>query len=347
MMRGRRTLAAAAAGLAVGLPAPHAASASAGAAVAARLQTPHAVTVQTFPRVPYARFRLGARMVVADAGGRLTIPSASWSELRLRLHYVPDLSGSSQQLRFNRWSGAFQAPRLDRLNAYLATWYLVRPSFHDSRGRTLAPGVVTSATLRSSIGEQVSLHGTRPVWLKGRRVILGPDGPRSKLISYRVDSVRAAGTEVVFRARQQFVPGPGRPLAIRVRFYYLRFTASDAIFGFPKRGTLRLTYPDTHVEELTLDRDGSVQVGPLARGAYRVAVVGALLGGSQPLALSRNADVKLQVVSPLDAATTAGVLLTVAVAILLVGRPHLRGKLLRSLGRGVDRIRGPNVGVPR
>jgi hypothetical protein len=193
----------------------------------------------------------------------------------------------------------------------------------------------------------VSLHGTRPVWLKGRRVILGPDGPRSKLISYRVDSVRAARTEVVFRARQRFVPAPGKRLAIRVRFYYVRFTASDAIFGFATRSRLRLTYPDGHVEELPLDRHGSVQVGPLARGDYRVAVVGALLGGSQPLALSRNAEVDLQVVSRLDAATAAGVLLTVATAILLVGRPHLRGKLLRSLGRGVARMRRPNVGVPR
>jgi hypothetical protein len=342
---GRRTLVAAAA-LVVGLSAaPAAAGREAG--VAAGLRTPHAVTIQTFPRVPYARFRLGARLLVADADGRLTIPSATWSELRRRLHYVPDLSGRTQQLRFNRWSGAFQAPRLDRLNAYLATWYLVRPSFHDSRGRTLAPGVVTSATLRSSIGEQVSLHGTRPLWLKGRRVILGPYGPRSKLISYRVDSVRAAGTEVVFRARQKFVPGPGMRLAIRVRFYYVRFTASDAIFGFAKQGTLRLTFPDSHVEELPLDRTGSVVVGPLARGAYRVAVVGALLGGSQPLALSRNADVELQVVSPLDAATAGGVLVTVATAILLVGRPHLRGKLRHVLVRGVARIRRPNVGVPR
>jgi hypothetical protein len=336
-----RMLATAVAALAGAVPA------GAGPAPATAARTPHAVTIQTFPRVPYARFRLGQRVVLADQSGRLTISATSWSSLRQRLHYVPDLSGRMEQLRFNRWSGAFQAPKLDRLKAYLATWYRVNPTFEDSRGRSLAPGVVTTATLRSSIGEQVTLSGTRPIWLKGRRVVLGPFGPRSKPILYRVDSVRAGSTEVVFRARQQFVPGPGSHVRIHVRFYYVRFTARDAIFGFGSRGQLRLTHPDGHVERLHLAHDGSVQVGPLARGEYRVAVVGALLGGSQPLTLSRDEDLQLQVLSPLDAAAAGGSLLVVAAAILLVGRPHLRVKLLRSLGRAAARIRRANIGVPQ
>jgi hypothetical protein len=310
-------------------------AAAAGPAHAAGQHSPnaarvHTVTIQTYPPSAGARFRLGTQILAADGRGRLQIAAATWASLRSRLHYVPRWTGPTERLRFDRWSGAFYGSRLDRLNAYLATWYLVRPTFQDSDGRPIEPRMVTSATVRSSTGDSRTVAAGRPVWLKGLRVALGPAGPHTKVVTYHVDSVVAGGTQVVFHAQQKFAPARAKRLLIQLRLYWVRFVARDAIFGFPTGHTLRLTYPDGHVDALALGRGSALRIGPLPRGTYHVSVGGAVLGGSRPLALSQDQDVRLDVISRVDVATVGGALLLMATAIPLIGRPGIRRPLRRA-----------------
>jgi hypothetical protein len=147
--------------------------------------------------------------------------------------------------------------------------------------------------------------------------------------------VRAAGAQVVFRARQTFVPAGGLHLVIKVRFYHVVFVARDALFGFPTGRSIELTHPDGRVQRLELGSDGVASLGPLVRGQYRVKVEGAAMGGPQPLALSRDQDVSLTVVTLLDLATASAALLVLAVSILLLGRPHLRRGIRTKVRRGL------------
>jgi len=119
-----------------------------------------------------------------------------------------------------------------------------------------------------------------------------------------------------------------RRLAVRVRFYRLRFAAHDWLLGKAIGSQISLTYPDGHVERHAL-KDGKVTIGSLPAGLYRVTVEAPGMASDWPVALSRDKDVDVSIISYLDVALGIFVLALLAVGLLLAGRPALRHRLRR------------------
>jgi hypothetical protein len=115
----------------------------------------------------------------------------------------------------------------------------------------------------------------------------------------------------------------------------VRFRSRDAFLGFSVGDGVDLTYPDGTTVFYPFDETGLVDLRNLARGVYRVQVTG--IGGVAPLtpvALSRDQDVMLKVLTDLDIWILVGVAATLAFGLLFVGRPHLIGLRRRGTIRG-------------
>jgi hypothetical protein len=278
-------------GLAVGCAAgiaclPGAASASQG-------------TIQTVPAVAGVQVSRGGQSWVSDSRGRISLPA----RLALQpepLHVRTTLLSPDSQARFLRWyHGALT----------LGVWYRVRPSFVARDGKPVPSTDVSQVTLHNSLGALSKLHGTAPVWLQGSRVVPFTTGLHSKQISYSIDSVTVDGTNVVNRSQQHFFPSKRRELPIALLFNVAHFTARDAIFHFPVGRGVRLTYPSGKVVHRQFGSKAAVTVAGLPRGSYEVSVDAPGVSFTRPIALSRNQDVSLAVITWLDIGllTLAGV----------------------------------------
>jgi hypothetical protein len=106
--------------------------------------------------------------------------------------------------------------------------------------------------------------------------------------------------------------------------YSARFTARDALFGFPIGTGIHMEYPDGETQSYSFDLDEGYTLEGLARGIYRVTVIGAQgYAPPTPIALSRNQDVELMVFSYLDMGVIASIGLLLSVGLLWYGRPYI------------------------
>jgi len=161
------------------------------------------------------------------------------------------------------------------------------------------------------------------VWLPGTRVVAFDAKLVAKPIEYSVEAAYIDGMNVVNRAQQRFAPARRRTLPISMLFYSARFTVKDALFGFPIGKSVRVMYPNGGVRKVPLER-GQGTIRRLPRGNYDVNVAALGYSFTRPVAVSRESEVELSVISYLDLIVVAGTLLAIAVGLLCWGRPELR-----------------------
>jgi hypothetical protein len=118
--------------------------------------------------------------------------------------------------------------------------------------------------------------------------------------------------------------------------YSVHFASRDALLGGETGTAVHLRYPSGRSVRIPLDRGRASAVG-LPRGQYSVRVDASGYSVERPVWLSRDQDVDLQVVSPVDMAMVFGGLASVAIALLVVGRPSLRRRLFRRRSAVSDR----------
>jgi hypothetical protein len=288
------------------------------------------VTFSTVPPTAGVPIVHGAQVVRTDAGGHATLvlPTVSQSPaVQARgptfalPRVLPTRLGSGVTARLG---GFFAGRRTIGLSLY------VRGHLRYVRldGTPLRSDEVRSVQLLSSTGVRVAVRRATTPELQATRVVRSGSVLRSKPIEYSVQSVNLGGGNVVHRAQWRFEPIHKRTLTIPLLLYSLRFTSTDALFGKPTGSTLSLRHPDGRIEQLPL-HDGKAMATGLPRGAYSVTVKAPGYSFERPVTLSRDQVVDLQVVSYVDFAAVAGALGTVALALLLVGRPQLRRRLWR------------------
>jgi hypothetical protein len=214
-----------------------------------------------------------------------------------------------------------QIPAKAPLEAGFDMFYLITPKFTQAQHEAVDPQRVSSLTLSSSIGQKVSMDRIKPTWIQGSHVVAGPEHLlEARPVTYTVESVLVDGANVVNQAQQRFLPGAKQDLSIDLFLYSAHFSASDALLGFPISSTLVMTYPDGQTRRFALGPGGQVTVNSLARGAYRVQLDSRGLGSARPLALSRDQNVPIMLVSYLDLAIVLGSLGVLALGLLLFGR---------------------------
>jgi hypothetical protein len=265
------------------------------------------VEVSTVPRVRGIRMVSGDRRYVTGARGTVIVPPSAVARLRV----LPTRIGAGVEARFTRWY---------RGRAALAYWYRIRPRFFGPHGAVTDK--ITEYRLHSSIGLTQIRKDLGDFWLQGTRIVPFVQGLRKKAISYAVDSVTVEGTNVVNRSQQRFIPARSTRLDVMLLFNSARFSAHDAIFHFRVGSGIRLRYPNGRLRVEDFTTKGIAVVPDLPRGQYQVQVIGGGWSPFRPVAVSRNQDVKLAVITYLDAALVVFVLLALGAGVVLYRRRY-------------------------
>jgi hypothetical protein len=281
-------------------------------------------SIETVPAVPGMRFSLDGSRFRADGHGRAIPPRG---DQRASLRAVTTEVRPGVRAKFDRW---YDGRRIAALKLY----YLVRPSYVDLEGRRVDPGVVSSITIVGSSGRRYTLPGGRSLWLQGDRVPPETRGRTSSALHYSVERVVVAGTSVVHRGQQRFFPRDGRRVDLRLLLFSARFRVRDALLGFPLGAAVRVRYPDGREQRERLGQGGELTLRSLPRGDYEVSAEGLGLSSWRPVALSRDQQVDLRVISWLDVALVLLGLCSLGMALLfarrrwpLVGRRSRAGSI--------------------
>jgi hypothetical protein len=97
--------------------------------------------------------------------------------------------------------------------------------------------------------------------------------------------------------------------------------------------------PNGQIANYPLDASGVLDLHSLARGIYRVTLVGASgLGTSTPVALSRDQVVNLKILTKLDLMLFMSVSGTFAIGLIFYGRPWLLKFLTKKNHHSFNRM---------
>jgi hypothetical protein len=290
------------------------------------------VTFRTVPAVEGARLRSNGRIVTTDARGRVKL-TVRRTGPRIRDIAAPKVLPT--RLRSGalvRFDGFFESNRTIGLALYTRT----RLRYVDPEGDAIPARKIAAVELSSGTGLHVRMKGAVTPPLRANHVARTGNGVRSRPVQYAVERVELEGGNVVNRAQQRFYPLSTRAVRVPLLLYAVRFTARDALLGGLTGTAVRLRYPNGRSVRIPLV-DGRASAAGLPRGEYGVQVEASGYSVERPVWLSRDQAVDLQVVSPVDFVLVFGGLASVAIALLLVGRPSLRRRLFRRRRAVSDR----------
>jgi hypothetical protein len=303
--------------------------------------TPEIVEIHTTPSLPNIKFSLDNQIFASDDYGVARIPVKKAGTYHLELLPLKT-QDSNIQISFDRWGDEIFKPFRDievplntPLELGLAVSYQVSQTFVDLSSRPVDPSRVTSVTLKGSNGTTYTFEDNKPHWLQAGRVIRLNNGLEQTKILYSVISVMVDGSNVVSQAQQRFYVNPDDVWTVQLLLYKARFTARDALFGFPIGSGIHMEYPNGKFQSYSFNTGDGYTIDGLARGIYRVKVTGAKgYAPVTPIALSRDQDVELMVFSYLDLGVFLAVGLFLSLGLLLFGRPYLLARAA-ALGQRV------------
>ena len=309
---------------------------------------PVTITIRTVPALPGVRFRFDGTPLVTGPGGAASITERhNFSQHTLSLADTRIL-GPGRRYMFARWAGQRDPDQAFRptvqglpmrasytVTASFAVACSVTPRVTEQDGTALSPGRVTRITLRSNLGQSVTLQPSGATWLPCSWPVYRDSLVSSQDLQYSVQSVLVGGSNVVHAGFQRFQPSrTPRPTVIAL-FHALTITAHDALFGSGLGSYALVTMPDHTVRRVPLGPGHTATLRNLPQGNYRVDVkAGGAVVSAQTVRLSRSEKVNLAAVSPADLAVVGGALL-----IGLAGLPLLSGTRRRRLLALLHRLR--------
>lgn len=319
---------------------------------AATLNIPPAdVEVQTVPPIAGVTFQLNGKQFVTGDDGSASIKVDRAGTYRLEA-LISLYNDPTQKIEFGRWLEdnfqpftEIQVPTNKVIAVGLNIYNLVGETFVDLDGLPVNPQRISQFTIRSEQGDTFVLNNGTPRWLPASRITRRVGGLVVTKLLYSVINVKLDGSNVVNESQQQFYAEPNDTWKISLLLYSLRIRVDDGLFGSPAGKSINLLYPNGQVNNYPLDPTGAVEIHGLARGNYTIQVAGARgLGNRMPVALSRNQDANIKVLTYTDLGIVGTLGIFVALALLLYGR---RGILLSSLRKRQQTVRGANNALLR
>lgn len=296
---------------------------------------PTIVEVQTLPPLPGIKFSLGGQIVSSNAAGIADIPVSKVGTYRLEV--LPGtFSGPNFRANFSRWGDQtflpyrddIKVPNTKILQAGFDVSYLVSHDFTNLQGDPVDPSLITSLTLRGSNGKVITFKDNQPQWLQSNRVVRLGTFQETKIL-YSVADVQMKGSNVVSNAQQRFFVHPNDKWTINLLLYTANFTTHDMLFDFPVKSRINLEFPNGQIQALNFGNNDIYTAGGLPRGNYRATALGPWgLAPSTPIALSRNQNVDLQIISYLDMILVIILGLSLVLGLLFIGRPEILSSLL-------------------
>ena len=309
---------------------------------------PVTLTLATVPATPGAVFLLDGQALPTDRTGSVKITLAhSFEGHRLAIRTTTVRTGDRES-RFVRWWGqrrheqdlsptinGLQLRRDLRVQAAFEVHQEVRFRFTDQSSRGVPSQRVTSVTLRSDAGNDQTIRGATATRLLSVRPVLQDSTLLAHPVLYSVQSVVIDGSNVVNAGAHQFRPTQRTDLTLALLLRRMHLRPRDFVFGHPVGSAVEVTYPDGRLHRYGLDPDGTLALEDLARGEYLVRVDAPGYSPGRPVALSRNQDVPLPVVTRLNFALLGAILVALALGLVVLGRPdrsrQLAGRARRRL----------------
>ena len=301
--------------------------------------------VHTVPSLPGMVFSVDGERFAAGDDGIARLPVSRAGEHQLAVH-VEEYTNPDHRVEFSRWNTELFGPEITiripydkQLQSGFDIFHRASQTFVDVEGAPIDDSRVESITLRSSLGIEYENPDGGERWYKSSRTVRRPNGLESVDVRYNVDSVITDGSNVVNAGQQRFYLTGHSEWTIELLLFSARMKTSDALFGFPAGTQVDVTFPDGDVERVLPTADGTLEVRGLARGEYRMKVADAPgWAPAVPVALSRDQEVVLRVVTYLDMAVSFVVASGLAFGLLHVGRPHLLPGTARSIARGARAV---------
>lgn len=312
---------------------------------------PVQLEIETIPPTPGIEFQIDGRGFLTGEDGTARTEIDQLGTYPLRVVLPEGLYDSQTRIEFDRWRTSHFEPEREavidgdtKLQVGFAMYHPVSFTFAELDGRRVDPARITGVTLKSSTSELHTMESSGEHWLQANRIARRVAGLEVAPIQYGVESVIIDGASVVNQYQQRFFVEPNDVWPVELLLYSARFQSADALFGFSVGDGVDLRYPDGRVEFLPFGADKVVFVDSLARGDYTVQVNG--VGGmspEMPVALSKDQDVTIKVLTSLDITLAVTVGATGALGLLLYGRPSLLflpANALRYLFSSLRRARG-------
>jgi len=295
---------------------------------------PRQLKIQTIPVVASATFEVDGQSYVTGEDGTATVPAVDFEIADATLKFVDVNDRDGSQALFQRFTDIRSADPGGIVYALFTIAFPVTFSYVDLQGETVDAERVSRLGIKSSTGVAYELSGdelTQPLMLPAMRVVPRPSGLEIKDIYYTVQEAMIDGTNTVNRSQQKFFPTDTRSLAVTTRWYRVRLSASDALFGFDAGDALLLRWPDGHQTSHPIS-DGQVDLPLLPRGEYEMRIDGLGLAIWRPVSVSRDQTVELELFSAADIGVIvlAG-LMFVAIAIYY-GQRRVRRQRERDTG---------------
>ncbi|MEP6983980.1 MAG: Ig-like domain repeat protein [Chloroflexota bacterium] len=292
---------------------------------------PARLTIKTVPPLANIPFSLDGKKFESDAQGVAHVEISKLGEFPLEVLLETDTQISDDtRVTFDRWRDEYQPKRTiniqgdDEMEAGFSVSHPVSQIFSDLENNPVDMARINSITLQGTDGSKFTFNDGTVRWLRGGRIARRQNGLEATQIMYSVESVLINGSNTVNRYQQRFFVKPNDVWPIQLLLYHATFRAADAVFGFPVGKGINVKYPDGHIEFLPFGKDNEVKIGPVPRGEYKVQVMGASgMSPETPLALSRNQELDLKVVSTLNLGLGASLGAFGVLGLLLFGRPYL------------------------
>jgi hypothetical protein len=282
------------------------------------------LNVRTVPAVPGVRIVHHSDVYVTGPDGAVRVTGFSGLTASLQVPTLTVRPGVRASL--GRWYRKVSGPR-DRATAGLNVYYRVGLRFVDLHGAPVDPKLITSVRLKSRTGVHLTVSPRRAVWLFGTRSVPFGGQLQPKQIQWSVEGATVAGMQVVNRAQQRFYPIKTRAVTVRLLFFTAHFQSRDAIFRFPIGKSIKLSYPNGRLRTSKLGHGGKLTLTALPRGDYKVSVDAPGFSFTRPVSISRDQQVKLQVISYLDVLVVLALVIGAAATLVLVRRPRMRRRL--------------------
>jgi hypothetical protein len=291
---------------------------------------PSVVQVHTIPPVAGVAFEMDGRKFETDSNGIGTIQMFKTGTYQLNV-LMDQYKATSEKVTFGRWSEEsslpyrnVHVPTNDVIEVGFNTFHQVNLKFVDLDGYPVDPARISGITIKSLQGDILNLKQIQPIWVPASRVARRSTGLEETKLLYSVIAVLIDGSNVVNSAQQRFYAEENDTWTISLLLYTMRINAKDGLFGSPVGKTVEVTFPDGQKNSYPIDKTGLVEIHSLARGIYHVELTGTNgLAADIPVALSRNQDVNVNVITYLDLSVVALIGLAFALGLIIYGRPYL------------------------
>jgi hypothetical protein len=289
------------------------------------------VEIHTMPAFEGVRFALDGRIFSTDKDGiaRIAVDRPGTYQVQA-LPFQTDRTDI--QAVFGGWADQTFTPYHEvtvpsdaPLEAGYNVSYKISQSFVDLDGNAVDPKRVTSMTFKRSDGKVYTFDNADPRWLESNYLVRRIIGLVESSFQYSLTSLIVNGTNVISEQQQRFYVRPDEQWKLQLLLFSANFRAHDTLFGFPLGSGIEIRYPDGFQQHLDLGADGQVTIRSLPRGNYQVAAKTTWgLAPVSSLAMSRNQQVDLPIVSYLDIFAIVLLGLLLGPGLLYAGQPKFR-----------------------